>query len=466
VADAGGIYATPWALSDKYFLTSYSYATLPMSATDPPGYALYLIDVYGTKELIYRDPAISCSVPIPLRPRLKPPILPDTTDPSKDYAVCTINDVGYGSPEIASKVRYVRVAEPIGWPYDNTRGGQRYGEKGNTMINWTPIRILGDVPVEADGSAHFMVPPNAAVYFQLLDENRMELRRMRSFISFQRGEQRGCVGCHETRAEAPLSRVPGLASNRPPVRPIPPPWGTRPVSFLRDIQPIFDRNCVTCHSGLKPAGGLDYFGGLTTYNARIPGYGHNRAYDTLIGKRLVSFSAVHAQDATITPSMAYGAHKSKLVEVLRRAPHTERVKLTPEEWLRLTIWIDANTPYHDQFVNKRPERPVYDIAADRQLQDEIGAVHQRRCASCHKSAEISRLDWIDVRDPSKSLFLTAPLAPKPGAAKGKCGGNYKDANDPDYQAVLKLVRGAVDKLRADPRRDVMSLKESAKQCMR
>ena len=82
-------------------------------------------------------------------------------------------------------------------------GGQRYGEKGPHLINWTPIRILGDVPVEQDGSAHFEVPADTAVYFQLLDENRMELRRMRSFISFQPGETRACAGCHETRGVVP-----------------------------------------------------------------------------------------------------------------------------------------------------------------------------------------------------------------------------------------------------------------------
>jgi hypothetical protein len=34
---------------------------------DEKGYALYLIDVFGNKELIYRDPEISCFMPMPLR---------------------------------------------------------------------------------------------------------------------------------------------------------------------------------------------------------------------------------------------------------------------------------------------------------------------------------------------------------------------------------------------------------------
>ena len=79
VLDNGGFYSTPWALSEKFFLVSYTYGD---KTTDPVGYGLYLVDVFGNKELIYRDPDISCFVPVPLRPRQTPPILPDVTDPA------------------------------------------------------------------------------------------------------------------------------------------------------------------------------------------------------------------------------------------------------------------------------------------------------------------------------------------------------------------------------------------------
>ena len=114
------------------------------------------------------------------------------------------------------------------------------------------------MPVERDGSAHFHVPADTAVYFQLLDENRMELRRMRRFISFQPGETRACAGCHETRGGRAAPAAARWPPRRAPSAPMPPPWGDRPVSFLRDIQPILDRHCVECHSGLKPAGGLGF----------------------------------------------------------------------------------------------------------------------------------------------------------------------------------------------------------------
>jgi len=460
IVDGGGLYSTPWALSEECFLVAYNYG----KETDATGYAIYLLDVFGNKELVYRDPAISCFIPVPLRARPRPPVLPEVIDATKDHATCVVSDVSFGSEEIADRIRYIRIAEPIGWPYDNQLGGQRYGEKGPKLVNWTPVRILGDAPVEADGSAHFTVPADVAVYFQLLDENRMELRRMRSFISFQPGEQRACAGCHETRGIAARAIKVPLATFKPPAKLLPPPWGDRPVSFLRDIQPILDRHCVECHSGLKPAGGLDFFGGLTDWSREtermwglVPGYGFNRAFETINKAQLVAIAEPNIQDASITPPLAYGAHRSKLFKSLHREPHAERVKLDPIERLTLTMWADANAPYHDRFVNKRTATPAYDLAADKELAKQITAVHERRCTSCHKPADISRLDWIDLHSPERSLFLNAPLLKEAGGS-GRCkGGAYRSASDADYAALLETVRLAVGKAWSAPRRDLQAL---------
>jgi hypothetical protein len=459
--DGGGLYSTPWALSEKCFLVSYTYSN---KETDAKGYALYVVDVLGNKELIHRDAGISCFMPMPLRPRTRPPILPELVDLASSRATCVISDVSFGSEELAGRIRYVRVAEPIGWPYDNQLGGQRYGEKGPHLINWTPIRILGDVPVERDGSAHFEVPADTAVYFQLLDENRMELRRMRSFISFQPGEKRACAGCHETRGVTARSATPPLAASQPPRALIPPPWGDRPVSFLRDIQPILDAHCVECHGGLKPAGGLDFCGGLTDWSREseqwwglVPGYGFNRAFETILAAKLVATAEPNLQDASVTPSLAYGAHASKLLKALDSEAQRKRGALTADERLRMTMWMDANAPYHDRFVNKRASEKTYDIVTDKALVQQITAVHERRCAPCHKTAEVTRLDWIDLRQPERSLFLCAPLSKSAGGAQ-KCRGEvYADANDPDYRSVCGLVSAAAKKAWAFPRRDLQVL---------
>ena len=452
VPGTGGYYMTPWPLSETHFLVSSTYRGEYRVAgeCDEKGYALYLIDVFGTKELIYRDPEISCFSPIPLRPRPRPPILPDMTDPKVPYAVLAVSNIGKGVPGIDPKrIKYLRIAQGVAWPYCNTYGGQRYEpDVKSVMINWNPVRVLGEVPVEPDGSVHFRVPADEAVYFQILDENYMELRRMRSFISFQPGEVRGCVGCHETRAEAGAIPAVPMASAKEPLDPVPPPWGDVPISFLRDVQPVFDRHCVRCHSGAKPAGGLDFSGGLT---AR-----HNRAYDTILEHKLIARSNV-GDDARITLPLEFGSHRSRLVEVLRSGPCSQRAKLSKEDWYRLVTWIDANGPYHDGFINKRLPQPPYDLANDAELSAQLVAIHTRRCAPCHAPIQVSRVDWIDLLRPEGSRFLTAPFGPRAQAQRPCSQAVYQSPQEPDYQAVLRLVQTAVRKAWQSPRRDLKAL---------
>jgi len=226
-----------------------------------------------------------------------------------------------------------------------------------------------------------------------------------------------------------------------------------PISFLRDVQPIFDRHCVGCHAGLKPAAGLDFSAGLTSRGGRT----RNVAYDTIFAEKLVARSNVH-EDARVTAPLAFGSHRSRLVEVLREGACGRRATLGEEEWLRLVIWIDANGPYHDGFIDKRPETPPYDLPADGELKAKIAAVHARRCGSCHQPAEVSRLEWIDIHRPGESLFLTAPLAKSSGGS-GRCTPPvYRSADEPDYQAVLRWVEAAVVKTWERPRRDLRALK--------
>ena len=456
VLGTSGYYMHPWPLSETTFLVSYGAFGHSYGVTkeiDPAGYGLYVIDVYGTKELLYRDPAISCFTPIPLQPRPRPPVLADATDPDVPFAVCSLTNVGKGVPGIEPKsIRYLRIAEGLAWPYCNTYGGQRYEpDVKSVMINWNPVRVLGEVPVESDGSANFLVPADTPVYFQLLDEHHLELRRMRSFISFQPGERRGCVGCHETREEVASAPAFGLAMAREPSVPLPPPWGDRAISFLRDVQPVFDQHCISCHSGLKPAAKLDFSGGLTTR--------HNRAYDTILANKLISQSNV-GEDARITLPLVFGSHKSKLVQVLRDGACSQRARLSPEDWLRLVTWIDANGPYHDGFINKRLSALPYDLPTDGELAQQIAAVHAKRCAGCHSPGDVSRLDWIDLRNARQSRFLMAPLS-KTASGTGQCSPPvYQDRQDPDYQALLQVIESAAQKAWALPRRDLKGLSQA------
>jgi hypothetical protein len=462
VRDAGGFYSHPWALGDpgsgagsgKFFLCCYSHGN---KQTEPAGFGVYLIDVFGNKELLFRDAAISSFEPIPLRARPRPPVLPEMIDLRKDHAVCSVSRAGDGVAGVdLGLAKYLRVSQGLGWPYDKEHGGFRYERDAKaTGLNWNPVRVLGTVPLDGDGKALFRVPADQSMYFQLLDANHMELRRMRSFISFQPGEVRGCVGCHETKAIAATMVDPEpFGRAKAPADLTPPPWGGDTINFLRHVQPVLDKLCIGCHSGAKPAGGLDLFGGLTA--------NHNVAYDSLVDRKRGLLAICNKNsNADVTLPMQYGSHASKLVKVLKSEAHAKRVQFSREDWIRLVTWIDVNCVYHDRFWNKRPAKAAYDLAADKALAGQIAAA-QQKCAACHKPAEVSRLDWIDVRDPARSLFLLAPLA-KAGGGDGKCvvrvapagaAAPYADKADADYQTVLKLVQEAVRKAVESPRRDL------------
>ncbi|MCH5373081.1 MAG: hypothetical protein JJ992_03830, partial [Planctomycetes bacterium] len=86
--DRGGVYQTPWALSDTCFLASYSYS----SDKRANGFAVYLIDVHGNKELVARDLVYSCAFPMPIRPRPRPPQVANVAQPSKQSATCYVAD--------------------------------------------------------------------------------------------------------------------------------------------------------------------------------------------------------------------------------------------------------------------------------------------------------------------------------------------------------------------------------------
>lgn len=386
--DRGGVYKTPWALSETCFLAAYSYSS-SLTAT---GFAIYLVDVYGNKELLARDPIYSCSFPMPLKPRARPPQLPDVLqqDSSPATAICYVGNVYQGLDDVPrGQVKSLRIAQHVGWPLDDTIGAMRYipGNAWSRQFghwNWAPVRVIGEVPVEEDGSAQFVVPADTAIYFQALDEHGMEIRRMRTHVTLQAGETRGCTGCHESRLQTPQAAWrASLALLRPPSVPEAPPWGAdRLVGYEALIQPILNERCISCHGRDDPEGGLDLSDTPTAD-------GFYQSFATLFGRRpdgqmaepWISI-ADRLSDSSVTQPFEFGSHRSRLIDVLRNDPlHQEQASLSPQQWRTLVTWIDANAPYHDRFYNRRPSdggAPRREIAA--QIHCSVTELRQQQTA--------------------------------------------------------------------------------------
>jgi hypothetical protein len=350
------------ALAGKFFLVSCNPEGI---WNDPAGYGLYLLDVFGNRVPIYADPQISCWQARPLKPRPKPDVLapaPQLAQPAaRQDASVFISDVYQGLDGVApGTVKYVRVLEQIPRPWSAYLGYQGNDAAPGQMVAislYTHLSIkvlLGVVPVQADGSASFTVPAHRNLFFEALDENFMEIQRMRTFVNFQPGEQRSCVGCHEPRVRAPINHR-ALALAAAPVQPRPQPGdtGPRPLHYPTDIQPVFDRHCVSCHSQQKPEGGLILTGELTDLFCR--------SYENLIHKDLVGYiqefvgPKPEGRDAMgyapAVPPYTYGSHKSRLISAVR-APHYD-VQLPREDFIRLVTWVDANAPYYGSYFGRR-----------------------------------------------------------------------------------------------------------------
>ncbi len=341
------VYGTAWPLSEKYYLCVYDPTMQPNQGRQgrkavPGRYGIYLLDVFGNKELIYRDPDIACQSPMPLRARPKPPVIPDESVRVAEgelaeatLAVVNVYDTLKPWPE-TMKAKSLRIYQiipmsvPSGAPPHET--SLREPTAGDSVV--LPRYVLGTVPVEKDGSAHFTVPAKKELFFQVLDENGLAIQSMRSATYLQPGERLLCQGCHEPRHRAPTQpeRIP-IAMRREPSIPKPDVDGTNPFSYPRLVQPVLDKHCVQCHAeNAEKAPRLDSEvvekgnGGrqrwYASYHSLAPEYGfwqYGHRHRTIPGK--------------------FGARVSKLYKLLKDGHYD--VKLSDEEMHRISVWLDS-----------------------------------------------------------------------------------------------------------------------------
>jgi hypothetical protein len=248
-------------------------------------------------------------------------------------------------------IKYIRVMEQVPRPWDCRRfwekdGGAPAVSAGSVL----GLKVLhGIVPVYEDGSAHFEVPPDLNLYFQALDENYMEIQRQRTYINYRPNEKRSCIGCHELRQLAPANK-PTMALNFPPskLRAQPGEIAPRVVHYPTDVQPVLDKHCVSCHGGNKPASDLDLTGELTQR--------FNRSYESILRRGLVkTFNEGGDFDgAEAIPPRSVGSHASKLITTLLSGH--QNVKLTQEEMIKISTWVDANAQYYGSWYGRRDIR--------------------------------------------------------------------------------------------------------------
>jgi len=186
---------SPFPLDDTRILCA---ATPRLFERDQVDLGLYITDINtGQMQLLYNDPCSADFEARPIRSRPRPLHLAQQA-PDQGYtgrffchSVHTSRD-----KRVTEMGRFVRVIE--GLPA-MARHHTHRSNKGEAWKNHTGTqgRILGTVPLRADGSFYVEVPADRFLHMQVLDADRRVVGNQQIWMYARPGETRSCVGCHE-----------------------------------------------------------------------------------------------------------------------------------------------------------------------------------------------------------------------------------------------------------------------------
>ncbi len=367
-------YRNPYPLAAGVFLVAEDFREGAQKAS-----RLLLMDDQGRWSEIYRaENGLLVHEPRPLRPRPREPVLAPRSDSSKSTGLLVLSDVNHGRNmagvqpgEIKKLLVLEQLPKPWNgnpWPDQITFGTHLWGDGGA----YTLTRILGTVPVEADGSAYFEVPAIRSLFFVALDEQDLSVKRMQSFYTLMPGETIGCVGCHENRTQATPPRPDALALSRPPRRIEPVADVPEVFDFLRDIQPILAKHCVRCHDGeqgCEEARAVDLSTRQAIHRRSKGGRGgvYAQSYLTLVLKRNADPQSAFVSHAYNMggnrPPRSIGSSASRLMKLIDGS-HYE-AKLSAHEQKLVRLWIDTSAVYAGTYAALGGMEGPYHVAAFR-----------------------------------------------------------------------------------------------------
>ncbi|MBN2327070.1 MAG: SUMF1/EgtB/PvdO family nonheme iron enzyme [Candidatus Omnitrophica bacterium] len=348
----------PYPISDKQFLVS-------CWENKNSTWKLCLADVYDNVVTIYEKPGAALFEPVLVIKHPIPPCIPDRVKLEQNDAVVYLSNVYRGSglkgvPK--DTIRSLRVfAYHFG--YRGLAGPHKIGYGGP----WEAMRILGTVPVEKDGSAIFHVPSNTPLSLQALDNEGKAVQLMRSWFTAMPGEYVSCIGCHENPSDAP-EPVQSIAARLEP-REISPWYGpARGFDFAREVQPVLNHYCVSCHNGkkdsipdLRSEESIPEYRGLKISSLGVKRLHPKMSEDT---QGFIKYSPAYdallpyvrrvgiEDDVTMLIPGEYHADTSELVQMLQQGH--KGVVLDPESWDRIVAWIDLNAPCHGTWGDVYP----------------------------------------------------------------------------------------------------------------
>ncbi len=333
-----GLFRAPAPLPDGRILVSRRPA-------DGSGtYGVYRLDpATGESELLFDDPAYHDIQAKVIRPRAEPDgrstAVPE--DPESSALTGRLYCLNVYTSDLKpswlppGSTKRLRVLEGI--PAQNHTGSQPTATPALAQR-----RILGDIPIEQDGSFNIQIPANTPVELQILDAEGMALRSC-GWIWAKDYARQGCIGCHEDPELVPENRF-VEAVTKPSIQLTLPAEQRRTVDFRRDVMPIVAAKCAQCHAGTDAAPQLpaasDNDGGR-----------FDRSYESLLaaGQEPGEGKYVHAGRARTSPLIwhLYGRNTSRPWDAtaagtaaVKKMPPDGAPALTDDEKRTLVEWID------------------------------------------------------------------------------------------------------------------------------
>ncbi len=462
-------HSDPWPFDENHFMTASKEQII-------------LLDGRGRELPLYRltDQQIKegfwINEPRPLVPRDREPVLADQTDPNSSEGTLALLNVYHGRQMGSVKpgtIKELLVYETLPKPIHYTGGTEMMSMHGTFMLE----RLLGSVPVNADGSAYFRLPANRPVLFLAMDEKGHCVKRMHSFTSVMPGENTTCIGCHEDRTESPRSdernrllklmkTSPAVITKIPDVPDV--------FCFTRDIQPIFDKYCLECHNPDREEGGFNISGHWSPL--------YTISYAHLNWRQLLGDNRNRAQSNF--PPYQIGTGASRLVKLIEEK-HAG-VTMPEKDQRIIRLWIDAGANFAGTYASDASGGVGYYMGGNEPVRNEASwpetkamqSAITRRCDICHTPIDLtkkfgtysirqdnyslrnprdeidtfiphdlaqgngrfSRLEIFDLSYPDQSKAVRAPLAKSAGGlgiCQMKSGKPvFTDKNDPDYKTIL------------------------------
>lgn len=307
VASPVGRYREPSVLPDGRILVSWADGPvndLAEQSATPPDFGIYVFDPKTKKnQLVYNARETWELNALPVTPRIEPPVIGDVIGKNQDTsAPVRIGSVDVTKTSLADMVKGSKYGDQ-GVTLDAAlrdavkvrviEGFSSEGAKGVTMFGLTMdegAAILGEATVYKDGSWLAEIPPYVPVHLQPIDKWGLAIRNQRLWIQGMPGEDRRCVGCHESRSGVGTPRLgqnPTVAEQRQAEKFLEPigdrlelPWTIDKTRYPDSnpkivIQDILNAKCVQCHDG----GANDPFAGKAyTVSLGVRGSGETKPY--------------------------------------------------------------------------------------------------------------------------------------------------------------------------------------------